>query len=143
MRQIPINPEHKQDIVDSKLDLVDTDGGPIEGLINQATDKVERPYPFLVFHDKSAQAKSSPKKGDSETALIQGNFKLIKTWKDGAPHTVELYDIRKDPGEADDLAERMPDLAARLGGMLDDYVARSGGDVTIDDDDWPPKRKKS
>ena len=104
-------------------------------------DTVERTNEFLVFHDKSASPKSSDVNGDSETALMQGDFKLIKTWKDGAPHTVELYDIRKDPGEADDLAEQMPELAAKLNGMLDDYIAGAKGDVTIDDDDWPPRKK--
>jgi hypothetical protein len=37
----------------------------------------------------------------------------------------------------------MPERAARMGALLDEYIAQSGGDVTIDDDDWPPKRTKS
>ena len=131
------------DLCGSDLALGDIDGGSMKPLIYTQGDTVDRPNGFLVFHDKSASPKTSDVNGDSESALMRGGYKLIKTWKDGAPHTAELYDLRSDPGEADDLADRMPELAAELGRLLDDYIARSGGDVTIDDDDWPPKRKKS
>lgn len=104
-----------------------------------------RPHPFLVFHDKSGNPKSSEERADSETALMQGDYKLIKTWKDGSTHTVELYNIAEDPGEANDLASHMPDLTRELTHLLDDYVASTPGDVTLTNDDWPrpkPKRKK-
>ncbi|MEE4217832.1 MAG: sulfatase-like hydrolase/transferase [Xanthomonadales bacterium] len=131
------------DLVASDVELRDVDGGSLRSLVYQQSDTVERPYPFLVFHDKSARPKSSDVNADSETALMQGDYKLIKTWKDGAPHTLELYNVRKDPGEANNLTEQMPELAAQLNGMLDAYVTETAGDVTIDHDDWPPKRKKS
>lgn len=131
------------DLVASDVELRNVDGGSIKSLVYQQSDTVERPHPYLVFHDKSARPKSSDVNADSETALMQGDYKLIKTWKDGAPHTVELYNVQDDPGEADDLAEQMPELAAKLNGMLDAYIEETAGDVTIDHDDWPPKRKKS
>ena len=71
---------------------------------------------------------------DSETALLQGDHKLIKTWKDGNQHTVELYDISADPGEANDLAAQLPGLTAQLGQLIDAYIVASGGDVTITTD---------
>jgi len=122
------------DIVDSKLELADTDGGSIKDLIYRESDTVTRPQPFLVFHDKDGRSKSNPKKGDSESALIQGDFKLIKTWKDGTQNSVELYDLSKDKGEHEDLAGLMPEKTARLGKLLDDYIVEVKGDVTIVDD---------
>lgn len=131
------------DIVNSDLELVNVDGGSIKDLVYQESDDVDRPYPFLVFHDKSANPKSSDKNAESETALMHGDYKLIKTWNSGVQHTVELYDISKDPGEANDLAAQMPDLTMQLGQLLDDYIASTDGDLTLNNDDWPrPKRKK-
>ena len=122
------------DIVDSKLPLSNVDGGSIKDLVYQRSDTVSRPNPYLVFHDKSGNPKSSSQNADSETALLQGDYKLIKTWREGSQHTVELYDIRKDMGEANNLADSLPELTASLGKMMDDYIARSGGDVTITTD---------
>jgi hypothetical protein len=128
--------------VGSKLELADVDGGSIKDLVYGKSDEVKRPNPFLVFHDKSASPKSSSENADSETALMQGDFKLIKTWKGGKQHTMELYDLASDPGEANDLAASMPGRAASMGHLVDNYITRWRGDVTIDHDDWPPKPKK-
>ncbi len=122
------------DMVDSRLELVDVDGGSFKDLAHGRSEKVERPHPFLVFHDKTANPHSSEVNADSETALFQGDYKLIKTWKDGAQHTAELYNIAEDPGEARDLADDMPELAERLGRLMDEYIEQSGGDVTITTD---------
>ena len=116
------------------MELGDVDGGSFKNLVYRQSDTVSRPHPFLVFHDKTADPHSSDLDADSETALLQGDYKLIKTWIDGAQHTVELYDIRKDPGEANDLAASHPETTARLGKLMDDYIAQSGGDVTITTD---------
>jgi len=122
------------DIVDSDLELTNVDGGSLKELIYQQSDTVNRPHSYLVFHDKSGNPKSSDKNAESETALMQGDYKLIKTWRKGSEHTAELYNIAEDPGEAINLAESMPELTASLGKMLDEYIAQSGGDVTIDTD---------
>jgi len=122
------------DIVDSKLELTNIDGGSIKQLLYQQSNDIERPRPFLVFHDKSGKAKSTKTRGDSETALIQDDFKLIKTWKDGVQNSVELYDLSKDKGEHHNLVDSMPDKADTLGKLLDDYITEVGGDVTIQTD---------
>lgn len=126
------------DLAGSPLDLGEIDGGSLKSLLYRKSDTVERPNPYLLFHDKSGNPKSSELTADSETALMQGDYKLIKTWKDGAELTVELYDLSTDPGEADDLAAAMPARAATMSRMIDDYIARWQGDVTLDHDDWPP-----
>lgn len=44
-------------------------------------------------------------------AIRQGDYKLIEFYQDGH---VELYDLRRDPGERHDLARKRPALAARM-----------------------------
>ena len=122
------------DIVGSKLELGDIDGGSFKDLIYQESDAVIRRRPFLVFHDKSANPKSVDKNGDSETALLQDDLKLIKTWKDGVQHSIELYNIANDKEEQFDLTDTLPEKTAALGKLLDDYIAEVDGDVTITTD---------
>jgi arylsulfatase A-like enzyme len=122
------------DIVDSKVELGDIDGGSFKDLIYRESDAVVRPRPYLVFHDKSATVKTTGAEGDSESALMQGDFKLIKTWKGGRQNSVELYDLARDKEESHDLVEAMPGKASEMGKLLDDYIAEVGGDVTITTD---------
>jgi arylsulfatase A-like enzyme len=122
------------DIVGSKLELGDIDGGSFKDVLYEDSDTVVRPRPFLVFHDKSANPKSVEENADSETALLQGDFKLIKTWKDGTQHSIELYNIAADKGEEHDLIDTLPEKTAALGKLLDDYIAEVDGDVTITTD---------
>jgi arylsulfatase A-like enzyme len=49
--------------------------------------------------------------GRSSGAIRQGGFKLIEFFDDGA---LELYDLKNDPGEATNLATRMPARAQEL-----------------------------
>jgi arylsulfatase A-like enzyme len=119
------------DIVGSSLELGDIDGGSFKKVMYQQSDEVVRPRPFLVFHDKDGRPKSDDERADSETALIQGDYKLIKTWKDGEQHSIELYNLAQDMEEQTDLTGSMPEKTASLSRLLDDYIAEVGGDVTI------------
>jgi arylsulfatase A-like enzyme len=119
------------DIAGSEMDLGDIDGGSFKDVLYEQSDNVVRPRPFLVFHDKDGRPKSNSERADSETALIQDDLKLIKTWKDGQQHTIELYNLAKDKEEQTDLAGSMPEKTASLSKLLDDYIAEVGGDVTI------------
>ena len=122
------------DIVGSDLELGDIDGGSFKEVLYGRSDTVTRQRPFLVFHDKSGNPKSVEENADSETALLQGDFKLIKTWKDGAQHSIELYNIATDKGEERNLTNTMPEKTATLGKLLDDYIEEVDGDVTITTD---------
>ncbi len=54
--------------------------------------------------------------GRPAASVRKGEFKLIEFFEDGH---LELYDLLNDIGENDDLAEKMPDTAADLKGLLD------------------------
>ncbi|MEM7394761.1 MAG: sulfatase, partial [Verrucomicrobiota bacterium] len=49
--------------------------------------------------------------GHPSSAVREGDYKLIEHFEDGS---VELYNLKEDLGERNDLSEQMPELAARL-----------------------------
>jgi arylsulfatase A-like enzyme len=59
-------------------------------------------------------------------AVRSGDFKLIEFFED---MRVELYDLRNDPSEREDLTARLPERAAKLRGMLHDWRAQVGASM--------------
>jgi hypothetical protein len=55
----------------------------------------------------------------SQTALIKGNHKIVKTW---AFDRVELFDLESDLSERKDLSKRMPGKARELHAMMTSYL---------------------
>lgn len=87
------------------------DGGSFVNLLkNNGKGKVERPTEDLIFHRYN---NSYP-----HSALIAGDLKVVKFWKSGK---VELYDLRRDPGEERDIAGQEPQKARALGDRLMNY----------------------
>jgi arylsulfatase A len=56
--------------------------------------------------------------GEPGGAVRAGDFKLIEFYED---NRLELYDLARDIGERDNLADKMPEKAAALRQMLDDW----------------------
>lgn len=92
------------------------DGGSMTDVIfNNGHGTVSRNRPFLLFHhaiDRSTQ-----------TALIHGDYKLVKTWKDDQ---LELFDLSKDISESDDLSARLPGKTDELHRMMVDFLTEIG-----------------
>jgi arylsulfatase A-like enzyme len=76
--------------------------------------------------------------GSARYAIRTREWKLI--WS--APGAIELYDLRADPGERENVAERQPDLAATLGAALDRWRqqhrggGRTGKPVELTSEEW-------
>ena len=88
------------------------DGGSLTPVIHHGgSGKVIRNHPFLLFHQAVARS--------AETALLAGDYKLVKTW---AKDQLELFDLRKDVGEADDLSAKIPDKTQELHRMMVDFL---------------------
>lgn len=51
-------------------------------------------------------------------AIREGNYKLFERYEDGRVH---LYDLEKDPGERNDLAEENPDLVKEMRSRLHEW----------------------
>jgi hypothetical protein len=59
--------------------------------------------------------------------VAQGEWKLVR-WNDPAKSRVgdELYHLASDPRETYDYRREVPDVAARLGALLDGWLAAKG-----------------
>ena len=64
-----------------------------------------RPYFYWEFHE-----------GGFQQAVRVDDWKGVRAGKGGP---VELYDLRADPGERENIAARHPDVAARIAGIMD------------------------
>ena len=90
------------------------DGGSFNQVIhNNGKGEIERNLPYLIFHH------AVNRKGQS--AIREGNFKLVKTWKE---NQLELFDLSKDVSEANNLAKQMPDKLKDLDEKLTSFLTR-------------------
>jgi arylsulfatase A-like enzyme len=88
------------------------DGGSFAGLLqSEGIGEVRRTNDFLVFHRYSD--------GYPHSALIQGDYKLIRFWKTG---NLELYHLPTDLGETNDLNAAQPGKAEELDKKLHAYL---------------------
>jgi arylsulfatase A-like enzyme len=70
-------------------------------------------------------------------AVRVGDFKLIEFYEDGR---LELYNLKEDVSEANDLAKTMPDRAAAMRKMLDEWRHRVGADMPSPNPNYDPNR---
>ena len=68
-------------------------------------------------------------------AVRLGDFKLVEWYEDGRR---ELYDLRRDIGEQEDLAARMPEKAGALADLLDAWRKDVGASMPSRNDDYEP-----
>lgn len=95
------------------------DGGSLTTVLKgDGAGKVERNQPFLLFHQAvNRKAKS---------AIIQGDYKLVKIWSFG---TVELFNLADDIGEANNLAKTMPEKRDQLHKQLIGFLDQVGAET--------------
>ena len=70
-------------------------------------------------------------------AVRQGDWKLIEFFEDAH---VELYDLRADPGETNDLTRDQPERAAAMQAMLADWRASVGARPALENPKYDPER---
>lgn len=87
---------------------VTLDGASLAGLLEGGAAPAQRP---LFWHFPCYVGRAAP-----SSAVREGDWKLVEHFEDGG--SVELFDLRADPGEEHDLATREPDRAARLAATL-------------------------
>ncbi len=59
-------------------------------------------------------------------AIRSGDYKLIEFFENGA---LELYNLRKDPGESENLAHQLPEKTELLHEKLRDWREKIGADM--------------
>ena len=70
-------------------------------------------------------------------AVRAGDWKLIEFYEEGR---AELYNLKTDVGETENLAESQPETAARLRAMLHEWRASVGAKMPTANPDYDPKR---
>lgn len=96
------------------------EGGSFAHLLEGSTEPVKRWKEELVFHFPHYQ-------GDTpHTSMFLGDHKIIKFYETG---DVKLFDIGKDIGERNDLAEMMPDKAAGMEKTLMAHLEEIGAQL--------------
>jgi arylsulfatase A len=69
-----------------------------------------------------------------------GDYKLIRHYEDGM---IELFNLRKDIEESNNLVKAMPEKARELEVALDRWLTEQNAYLPITDPDYDPVKKKS
>ncbi|MEM7559601.1 MAG: sulfatase [Planctomycetota bacterium] len=106
--------------------LPDTiDGGSFRRIaLGDVVGTVKRRRPFLVFHQGVDRKVVS--------AIRKDNYKLVKTWEN---NQLELFNLDRDIGEANDLSEKFQSKTEELHSLLQEYLTEVNADIA-------PRRKK-
>ncbi len=95
------------------------DGGSLTRLLrNQGQGAVQRSNSFLLFHQAVART--------AQTALIHGDYKLVKTWRG---NRLELFDLSKSVEEDINLAEKLPGKTEELHGLMTGHLDNVGAET--------------
>jgi arylsulfatase A-like enzyme len=95
------------------------DGGSLRQLLhNSGRGEVERPQPYLVYHQAVDRTPMS--------AIRMGDFKLVKIWEQDR---LELFDLARDLSEENDLSGHMPDKTHELNTLLNTFLEKVGADT--------------
>jgi arylsulfatase A-like enzyme len=109
------------------------EGGDITSLLhNSGEGFVKRQREELVFHFPHYQSDDGP-----HSAIRLGNLKLIHFYEDDR---VALFDLAKDIGERNDLAQRMPQDTQMLKGRLDQYLTAINAQLPTPNPNFDPSQ---
>ena len=108
----------------------DLEGGSISGLLDDGQGTVKRQREEMVFHFPHYQGGDGP-----HSALLLGNFKLMKFYEDGR---LALFDLGADISERNDLSQQMPEKVKELDGLLITYLAEVDAQMATPNPDYDP-----
>ena len=111
----------------------DIEGGDITSLLqNSGEGFVKRQREELVFHFPHYQSDDGP-----HSAIRLGNLKLMLFYENDR---VALFDLAKDIGERNDLAQQMPKDAQELKGRLDQYLTAINAQLPTPNPNFDPSQ---
>lgn len=94
------------------------DGGSFRSLLKTGEGNVNRNEESLIFHRYSHLYPHS--------AIRLGDYKLVKIWKTGKS---ELYNLREDVGELNDIASENPDKVQELESTMMNYMKKVDAEI--------------
>jgi arylsulfatase A-like enzyme len=83
------------------------------------------------------RSKPIPFNYTGQTALLDNNYKLLHVRQGRQPLRFELYDLRSDPSESDNLIDKLPEVAGRMRKQMSDWKQQL--QVSIAGGDYPEK----
>ncbi|NOU61303.1 sulfatase [Marinifilum caeruleilacunae] len=113
------------------------DGGSlIPLLLDNNQDRVERNSEYLIFHQASHRKPRS--------AIRKGDFKLVKYWGKETKYEntpkVELFNIREDLSETNNILNKYPEIATELENELKRFLANVNAETGVRDIKGPQDR---
>jgi arylsulfatase A len=96
----------------------------------QGEKKLEREAIYWHFPHYSNHGLQSP-----GGAIRSGDFKLLEYFENG---TIQLFNLRDDPAEQHDLADALPEIAARLSAMLHVWRQQNSAQMMEKNPDYEP-----
>jgi arylsulfatase A-like enzyme len=96
------------DVLPTILDIIGHPAPPASAPVERSLLRVDRATARPVF----TQTREN---GAFRDAVVEGDWKLIR---DSVAESTELYDLSRDEGELDDLANLQPEIVARMGALL-------------------------
>jgi arylsulfatase A len=109
------------ELAGGKKSLENLDGGSFANVLkSNGKGEVERTNKAFFFH---RFAKAYP-----HSAVIMGDYKLIKFWK---TKKIELYNISKDLGELNDISNVEKNKVKELESLLTGYIATQNPDLIV------------
>ena len=110
----------------------DVEGGSlVPVLMNGGKGEVKRSREELVFHFPHYDMDPA----GPASAIRLGDYKLIKFYETNELH---LFDLSKDMGEKNDLADRKPEVVAKLHDRLNAYLASVDAQMPLPNTDYDP-----
>ena len=73
--------------------------------------------------------------GDPSSIIREGDWKMIHYWEDGHK---ELYNLKNDLGEANNVAAENPDRLKSLGEKLESLIKETRGRIPVPDPEYDP-----
>ncbi|MCL5271679.1 MAG: sulfatase [bacterium] len=102
--------------------------------------KLDREAIFCLFPHNAAFVGQLP-----AAYVRKGDWKLIRYFFDGAKqadgtyaHRYELFDLKWDIGERNNLADEKPELVKKLDALIDGYLKDSGAVLPVPNPDYDP-----
>ena len=100
--------------------------------------KLDRPSPLIWHYPQYHGTGFAP-----GSAIRVGDWKLVESYE---YETVELYNLKDDPGELNDLFEEQPQRAKKLQETMHAYFAEVGAGMPVAnpnyDPEWAEKQRK-
>jgi arylsulfatase A len=111
------------------------EGGSLTAVLRDTAGRgaVMRPRPELVFHFPHYDLGN----GGPASAILLDGFKLVRNFEKNARR---LFDLENDPGEARDLAAKLPEKTAELDARLTAYLKAVTAQMARPNPDYDPSK---